>query len=106
MNVHAKGSKRRLVFFLFLIVWLLKFIFGLIAATGRHAPSYPDAVRGFPSPYIGDVEFYVVIPAAFVVLNLLIFVFASKLPKWLAIIAASLQIFLLLALLFFSTGGI
>ena len=104
MNAPAKGSKRRLAFGLFLVVWFLKFIFGLIAA--RHAPSYPDAVRGFPFPYMGDMEFYVVIPAVFVVLNLLMFVFANKLPKWLAIIVAVLQIFILLILLFLGTGGI
>src|SRR5580658_7755560 len=104
MNVPAKGAKRRLAFGLFLVVWLLKCIFGLIAVIRRLAPSYPDAVRGFP--YIGDVEFYVVIPAAFVVLNFLMFAFASRLPKWFAIIVAVLQIVVLLILLFLSTGGI
>lgn len=104
MNLPAKAAKRRLVFVLLLVVWSLKFIFGLIAATRRDTPSYPDAVRGFP--YIGDVEFYVVIPALFVVLNLLMFAYVSKVPKWLAIVVATLQIFVLLILLFFSTGGI
>jgi hypothetical protein len=102
--VLAKGSKRRLVFALFLGIWLLKLILGVIDVTGRHVPSYPDAVRGFPD--IGQMGLYVVIPAVFVVVNLLMFLFASKLPQWVAIIAAALQIFLLLALLFFSTGGI
>lgn len=107
-NVPAKdqGLKRRLLFAIFLGVWFLKFILGLIAATGKHTPSYPDAVRGFPYPYMGDAGFYVVMPAVFVALNLAMFVFASKLPKWLAIIVATLQIFLLLILLIFSTGGI
>jgi hypothetical protein len=104
-NVPA-GSKRRLVFVLFLVVWFLKFILGLTAATRPDAPSYPDAVRGFPSPYIGDIGFYVVIPAVFVVLNVLIFVFARKLPKWLAVIVAVAQTILLLMFLLFSTGGI
>ena len=52
------------------------------------------------------MEFYVVIPLVFVALNLLMFVFASKLPKWLAIIVSVPQVFILLILLFFSTGGI
>lgn len=106
MNSPAKGSKRRLAFALLLVVWFLKFIFGFIAATGRNTPSYPDAVRGFPSPYMGDIEFYVVIPAGFALLNLLMFVFASKLPKWLAIVAVVLQVFLLLILLLLGTGGV
>ena len=55
---------------------------------------------------MSEMEFYVVMPAAFVALNFLLFVFARKLPKWLAIIVAVLQVFALLVLLFFSTGGI
>lgn len=90
-HVPAKGSKRRVVFALFLGVWLLKLILGIIDVTGRHVPSYPDTVRG--SPDIGQMGLYVVIPAVFVVVNFPMFVFASKLPKWLAIIAAALQIF-------------
>jgi len=106
MNVpeEVQGSKRRLVFALFLSGWLLKLILGVIDVAGRHVPSYPDAVRG--SPNIGQMGFYVVIPSVLVVLNLLLFVFANRLPKWLAIVIAALQIFLLLILLFFSTGGI
>lgn len=106
MNAPVKIYKRRLVFVLLLVTWFLKFIFGLIAATDRHAVSYPTALRGFPYPYMGDVEFYVVFPAALVVLNVLLIAFASKLPKWLVNITAALQIFLLLILLLFSTGGI
>jgi len=55
---------------------------------------------------MGEIEFYVVMPAAFVVLNFLMLVFASKLPKWLAIIVAVLQGFLLLILLLLGTGGL
>lgn len=106
MNMAAKGSKRRLAFVLLLLVWLLKFILGLMAAIGQRTPNYPDAVRGFPSPYIGDMGFYVVIPAMFVLLNFLMFVFANKSPKWVAIVVAVLQILLLLTLLLFSAGGI
>lgn len=106
MNMAAKGSKRRLAFVLLLLVWLPKFILGLMAAIGQHTHKYPDAVRGFPSPYIGDTGFYVVIPAIFVLLNFLMFVFANKFPKWVAIIVAVLQTLLLLILLLFSTGGI
>ena len=106
MNVPAKGSKRRLAFVLLLVVWGIKFVLGLIAAVGQQAPIYPDAVRGLPYPYMSEMEFYVVMPAAFVALNFLLFVFARKLPKWLAIIVAVLQVFALLVLLFFSTGGI
>jgi hypothetical protein len=92
-NVLAKnsGSKRRLVIVLFLAAWLLKLISGLIDVSRRHVPSYPDAIRGWPN--IGQMEFYVVIPLVFVVLNLLMFVFASKLPKWLVILLLVLQVF-------------
>jgi hypothetical protein len=103
-NMPAKGSKRRLIFAIFLGVWLFKLILGAIDVTGRHVPSYPDAVRG--SPDIGQMEFYVVIPSVFVVLNLLLFVFANRLPEWLAVVIAALQICLLLVLLFFSASGI
>lgn len=106
MNMAAKGSKRRLAFVLLLVVWLLKFIFGLTASIGQRAPNYPDAVRGFPVQYIGDVGFYVVVPAAFVLLNFFMLVFANKFPKWISIIVAILQLLLLLVLLLFSTGGI
>lgn len=106
MNVPAKGSKRRLAFALLFVVWFLKFIFGFIAAKGGHAPSYPDAVRGFPNPYMGDMEFYVAMPATFAVLNVLMLIAASKIPKWLAIVVGTLQIFTLLILLFFSSGGV
>lgn len=105
-KVPAKnsGSKRRLVIVLFLVVWLLKLIAGLIDVSRRHVPSYPDAVRGWPN--IGQMEFYVVIPLVFVVLNLLMLALANKLPKWFVILLLVLQGFSLLMLLFFSGGGI
>jgi len=106
MNMAVKGSKRRLTFVLLLVVWLLKFIFGVTAAIGGRTPKYPDAVRGFPLQYIGDVGFYIVIPSMFVLFNFLLYVFANKLPKWISIIVAVLQILLLLMLLLFSTGGV
>jgi len=106
MTVPAKGSKRRVAFVLFFVVWFLKLISGLIAATDRNAPSYPDAIIvSFPY-HMSNVEFCVVMTLVFLVPNLLMAVFASKLPKWLAIIVAVLQVFLLLALLFLGTGGI
>lgn len=104
MNLPPKGAKRRLAFVLLLVVWFLKCILGLLAAISPNTPSYPDAVRA--SPHIGDIEFYVVLPAVFVALNLLMYVYASKLPKWLAIIVVVLQIFLLLLLVLLGTGGI
>ena len=103
-DLPAKGSKRRLAFILLFVVWCLKFVFGFVA--GRNAPVYPDAASGFPHPYMGDAAFYVVMPAAFAVLDLLMAVFASKVPKWLAIIVATLQIVMLLILVFLGTGGI
>lgn len=106
MNMAVNGSKRRLAFVLLLVVWLLKFIFGLTAAIGQRIPNYPNAVRGFPFQYIGEVGFYVVIPAMFALLNCLMFVFANKVPKWISIIVAALQFLLLLILLLLSTGGI
>lgn len=106
MKVPVRGAKRRLAFAVLLSVWFMKLIFGLIGATWQHAPSFPDAVRGFPYPHMSDMEFYVVMPALFVALNLIMLVFAKKIPKWLAIIAAVLQVFLLLVLLFLGAGGI
>lgn len=104
MNVPSTGAKRRLAFGLLLVVWFLKFIFGFVNAIRRNAPSYPDAIKAFP--YGRDAEYYVVMPAIFVVLNLLMFVFVRKLPRWLAFIAVMSQLLLLLVILFFSTGGI
>jgi hypothetical protein len=104
MNVPSKGAKGRLFFGLLLIPWFFKFIFGFINAVGRKIPSYPDAVKAFP--YGRDIEYYVVMPAVFVALNLLLLVFARKLPKWLTLIAAISQFLLLLVILFLSTGGI
>ncbi|WP_157510880.1 hypothetical protein [Frateuria sp. Soil773] len=104
MNVPAEGAKRRLIFALLLLVWFLKFIFGFIDASGRRAPSYPDAVRSLP--YIGDTWLYVVMPAIFVALNLFMFVFVSKIPKLAAVVFSLLQFLFLLMLLFYGTGGI
>lgn len=101
-----KGAKRRLAFIFLLAIWLLKAVLGLIAAIGQKATSYPDAVRGFPSPYLSDFEFYVVVPAAFALLNLLMSVFANRLLRWLAMLVAAMQVFLLLALVLFGTGGV
>jgi len=42
----------------------------------------------------------------FVGLNVIMFLFASRIPKWLAIIVAALQLFILLMLLFLGAGGI
>lgn len=106
MSVPAKGAKRRLVFASFLSVWLLKLIFSLIAAIERRNPIPPGVARGFPSLYMSDFGFYVVIPAVFVIVNFLMFVFASRIPKWLAIIASTLQCALLLILLFLASGGV
>ena len=55
---------------------------------------------------MGDAAFYVVMPAAFAVLDLLMAVFASKVPKWLAIVVATLQVVMLLILVLLGTGGI
>ncbi len=81
---EVQGSKRRLVFSLFIGVWLLKLVLGISDVTTRHVPSYPDAVGG--SPAIGQMELGVVIPSAFLALNLLLFALAKRLPKWLAIV--------------------
>ncbi|WAT14753.1 hypothetical protein [Xanthomonas fragariae] len=102
-TVPVKGAKRRLTFALFLIVWLFKLISGIIDVNTRHIPNYPEAVKVFP--YIGQMG-YVVITSFFVALNLLMSILARKIPKWLAIFIAMLQIFMLLTLLLFSSGGI
>jgi hypothetical protein len=39
-------------------------------------------------------------------LNVLMFAFARKIPKWLAIVVVVLQIILLLVLLFAASGGV
>lgn len=105
-NVRSKGVKRRLAFAFFLTVWLLKSILGFIAAVIGNSPEYPDAVRGFPHPYMGDMEFYVVAPAMFALLNLLMFALASKIPKWVAIVFVVVQMFMWVVLLLLGTGGI
>ena len=105
MREPARGAKRRLAFFSFLVVWFLKSIGGLIVAINPKAPRYPDSIRVLP-PYIGDIEFYVVFPAVLALLNFLMFAFARKIPKSLAIVVVALQIILLLVLLFAGTGGV
>jgi len=106
MNVAVNGSKRRVAFALLSVVWMLKFILGLAAALGQHTPRYPSAVRGFPVRYTGEFVFYVVIPAVFWLLNLFMLVLSKKLPKWISIVVAILQLFLLLILLLLGTGGV
>ena len=103
-NASAQGAKRRLAFAFLAIVWLFKLVLGLADAARRHVPDYSGAVKGFPN--IGQVEFYIVIPATMLALNLLMLAFASKTLRWLAILVAALQIILLIMLLIFSTGGI
>jgi hypothetical protein len=104
MNAPAKGSKRRPASVLFLGVWILKLIFGLIDVNARHVPSYQDAVR--VSPDLGQLELYVVIPSVFVVLNLLVFAFARKVPEYVVLVFSVLQILILVILLFFGAGGV
>lgn len=87
-----------------MVVWSIKLIFGLADVAERHVPDYPDAVRG--SPDIGQFGFYVAIPAALVAFNLLMLVFANKLPRWLDLIFAILQIIALPMLLFMGGGGV
>lgn len=101
-----KGSRRRAAFTLLLVVWLVKFTLGLIAATNGDAPSYPDAARGFPHPYMGDLSFYVMLPAALSAMNLLLLALASRIPVFAAIAIAALQVLFLLFLTFLGTGGI
>jgi len=84
----------------------LKFILGLTTAVGEQSHSYPNAVRGFPLQYTGELGFYVVVPAAFALLNVFMFVVARNLPRWISVVVATLQFLLLLVLLFFSTGGV
>ncbi len=103
----AKGhlaKRRRFVVVVFLVIWVLKLILGILDVAGRNVPNYPGAVRGFPN--IGQMGLYVVIPSMFVGLNLLLLAFANKIPRWLVILVLVLQVFSLLVLLFFSSGGI
>ena len=96
--------KRRLVYIILLIVWSLRLVSGLYDIANRHVPAYPDAIRG--SPDIGQFEFDVAIPVAFMIFNLLMLLFANKFPRWLDLIFAALQIIGLLMLLFLAGGGV
>ncbi|WP_152625089.1 hypothetical protein [Xanthomonas albilineans] len=100
------GSKWRFIFSIFIAFWLLKFIFSLISEMEGDVHEYSGAARGFPYPYLGDVEFYIVTPAIFLFLNLMAFVFLNKFPKWIFIAFIALQFFIFIILLFLSSGGI
>lgn len=106
MRAAPIGAKRRLAFFILAVCWGIKLLIGFIGAIGSGATIYPDATKGFPSPYMGDVEFYLMIPAAFVFMNLLMCLLSRRLPKWFAASIAALEGLLLLTILLFSTGGI
>jgi hypothetical protein len=104
LSLESQAPKRRLVYVIFLVIWSLKLIFGFVDVAKRHVPAYPDAIKG--SPDIGQFEFYVAIPIVLVIFNLLMLVFANKLPRWLDFIFTALQIIALLILLFMGGGGV
>lgn len=104
VNVPARGAKRRLAFALFLIVWLVKLMLGLGDAMTRHVPDDPHAVEA--SPYLGQIEFYVVIPSVFVAVNVFLFLFARKIPGFVVLVLLAFQLLVLFALLFFGAGGV
>jgi len=99
------GAKRRLAFVLLAVGWGVKLLIGLTGALRSNAINYPDAIRGFPFPYMGDDDFYIKLPAVFVFMNLLLFVAARRLPKWLAGSIVAIEGILLLVILIFTTGG-
>lgn len=104
LPLENQAPKRGLVYVIFLVIWSVKLIFGLVDVVKRHVPAYPDAIKGWPD--IGQFEFYVAIPVVLVTFNLLMLMFANKLPRWLDFIFTVLQIIALPILLFMGGGGV
>lgn len=100
------GSIRGLASALLFVIWFLKALLGLIAMIGERNASYSNAIRGFPHPYMGDFEYYVILPAMFAALNLLVLLFPGSFPRWLVLALMALQLFALFVLLFLGSGGI
>ena len=103
-TTEAGNARRRLAFLLSLGFWSLMLISGFFDAIGRHVPNYPNAAVGFPN--IGPIGFYVVIPSAFVLLNVLLLVFSRKFPRLLVAAILASQLVLLLTFLALSGGGV
>lgn len=95
---------RNVTFFVFLTFWSLMLVSGLFNAVGRHVPNYPGAVHG--SPNLGQVEFYVLVPSAFVLLNIILLIFSRRIYRFLIIAVLVLQLAIVLAFLALSGGGI
>lgn len=104
LSLESHEPKRRLVYVIFLVVWALKLISGLVDIAERHVPAYPDAVKGAPD--IGQWGFYVAVPVALVAFNLLMIVFANKFPCWSNFVFAVLQTIALPLLLLMGGGGV
>jgi hypothetical protein len=104
LPLTSQAPKRRLVHIIFLVIWSLKLISGLFDVAERHVSAYPEGIKG--SPDISQFEFYVAIPAVLVAFNLLMLVFAKKLPRWVSFVLTAMQIIALLILLFLGGGGV
>ncbi|HEX8602737.1 MAG TPA: hypothetical protein VF774_08830 [Pseudoduganella sp.] len=104
LPLESQAPKRRLVHVLFLVIWASRLVSGLFDVAERHVPAYPEAIKG--SPDIGQFAFYVAIPAVLVAFNLLMLVFAKKLPRWVSFVFTALQIITLLIILFLGGGGV
>jgi hypothetical protein len=103
LSAKDKKTRRRLVFAVFLSFWSLTLISGIIDVTGRHVPDYPNAIPA--SLYVGQ-SFYVVIPFAFVLLNLLFLFFSRRFPTLLVGAILVAQLGFLAAFLVLGGGGI
>lgn len=102
----SAGGRRRLTFSLLTLVWLGLLTLGMIGLFSVPEYSYPDAVKGFPYPYLTDFEFRVVAPALFFALNLLSASAPRRIPVILAILSCALQSMLLLFIVFLASGGV
>ena len=101
-----KGLKRKTAFFFLFVFWLIGFAGGLKSTIQGPRFVYPDAVKGFPHPYLTDLEYYVVFPGLISALNLLLLFFAAKIPKLVAILLMVSQITIIIYLIFLSGGGL
>lgn len=104
MNVFAAGrssmTKSRIAF----IVWLLLWGWVLCSDIRRYVDLAAQKIPGYPNAE--QFQVYILIPAAFVIANILLMVFLRRLPLLLRVIAFLIQFFGLPAYIFYSSGGV
>ncbi len=100
------GMKRRVASSLLFIFWSLAFMSGVKSNLLESSVIYPDAIRGFPYPYMTDIEYYIFLPGFMSILNLAMVFFSSKIPKSLAMILSIGQILLIVFLFILGGGGV